>query len=131
MSSDLRTDPAEFLARLEEHTLDSTFEEYGDFAVPREDGATHFHGNFADVSARFDFVLAGEEAARVEIAIRHHQRGARYLEEKRRHRERVAKGWAHQQRDKWGGISATGAMVLRMVDRGELEQAEKVMGRAS
>jgi len=129
--TDLRTDPAEFFERLETYTLDSVFEDYGNFAEPREDGATHFHGNFADLSARFDFVLEGEPAQQAELTIRRHQRTERYLAEKLRRRARVVQRWAHQQRDKWGGTSSTGQMVLRMVDRGELEQAEKVMRQAS
>jgi len=122
-----RTDPLEFLVQLETYTLDSAFEAYGDFAVARADGKTHFHGNFADLSAVFDFVLAGEEATRVELAIRRHQRGERYRAADRDRRLRLARGWARRQTDRWGDVSATGGAVLRLAEAGELEKAEKVM----
>lgn len=128
--SDPRTDPAEFLERLERHTLDPKFEQHG-FAVAQEDGTTHFWGNFADVSAGFDFRLAGEEAQRVEIAVLRHQRTERYLAEKRRQRLRLAKSWAQRQTDRFGRPTGTGHMALRLVERGELEKVEKLMERAS
>ena len=126
--SDLRTDPAVFQANLEKHTLDSKFT-HG-FAVVLADKTTHFWGNFADVSARFDFVLGGEEAQRVEIAVLQHQRTERYLAAARKRREQTAVSWAHRQTDRMGRRTGTGDMVLRMVEQGDLERAEKVMARA-
>lgn len=125
-----QTDPEVFLANLERHTLDSTFEKYGNFAVPGDDGTTHFHGNFADLSAVFDFRLSGEEAARVEIAIRRHQRTERYRAADRERRLRVARSWAYQQVDRWGNMTARGGMVLRHAQDGDLARAERIMAEA-
>lgn len=49
-----KPDPIEvLLERLEKHTLDPTFEKYGNFAENIGRGAIHFHGNFVDYSHVF------------------------------------------------------------------------------
>ncbi len=128
------SNPAVFLANLEAHALDPTFEAYGNFAETGADGKTHFHGNFADVAAVFTFRLEGEEATRVELAIRRHQRTGRYMAAKTRQREAAVRAWAQGQRQRGRAfgpedLTMQGGLALRLLQQGELEKAERVMAR--
>lgn len=81
--------------RLENNTLDPTFEDYGNFAKNRGAGVVHFWGNFHDVSAVFDIETDDPELVQSLIAaIKANQDTQAYHDAKHARAERLArKDW--------------------------------------
>lgn len=72
-------DPRLLLCRLRTHTLDRTFEAFGNFVL-NEGGATRFWGNFFDYSHVFDIAPTDKRLIkRLTAAIRANQRKPEYL----------------------------------------------------
>lgn len=88
-------DPIETLYdRLQNYPLDPTFEDYGNFAMPRRGGVWHFWGNFYNLSAVFNIqTIDPDVIATLRSLIADNQRRPDY-------REARAAAFAHKS-DKW------------------------------